>query len=152
MPWRILHTDTISSRIARPQAFFAMRKVLGGHPGALGPGASAQAPGGLRGTLLHTVTRAGRPHTCTRPQSRPTLRHPMDCSLPAPLSGIYQARTLEWVAISCFRRSSRPRDRTCIPCVCCTGRRGGLFTAEPTWEARDGRSQLQVQHFPQLPV
>ena len=29
---------------------------------------------------------------------------------------------------------------------------GGFFTTEPTWEARDGRSQLQIQHFPQLPV
>ena len=29
---------------------------------------------------------------------------------------------------------------------------GGFFTNEPTWEARDGRSQLQIQHFPQLPV
>ena len=29
---------------------------------------------------------------------------------------------------------------------------GGFFTTEPTWEARDGGSRLQIQHFPQLPV
>ena len=34
---------------------------------------------------------------------------------------IFQARILEWIAIS-FSRSSRPRDRTCISCVSCIGR------------------------------
>ena len=34
-------------------------------------------------------------------QSCPTLRDPMDCSLPgSPVPGILQASTLEWVAIS----------------------------------------------------
>ena len=43
----------------------------------------------------------------------PTLWDPMDCSLPGcSVHGIYQARILEWVAISFSRRSSRPRDRT----------------------------------------
>ena len=37
--------------------------------------------------------------------------------------GILQARILEWVAISFFRGSSRPRDRTCISQVSCTGRK-----------------------------
>ena len=40
-----------------------------------------------------------------------TLCHPMDCSLPgSSIHGIFQARILEWVAISFSRRSSRPRD------------------------------------------
>ena len=44
-------------------------------------------------------------------QSRPTLCDPMDCSLPgSTIHGIFQARILEWVAISFSRRSSRPRD------------------------------------------
>ena len=38
----------------------------------------------------------------------------------APVCGIFQARILEWVAISFSRESSQPRDRTCISC---TGRR-----------------------------
>ena len=34
-------------------------------------------------------------------QSCPTLCDPMDCSLPgSPVPGIFQARILEWVAIS----------------------------------------------------
>ena len=43
----------------------------------------------------------------------PTLRDPMDCSLPgSSVHGIFQARILEWVAISFSRKSSRPRDWT----------------------------------------
>ena len=42
----------------------------------------------------------------------------MDCSPPSSsVHGIFQARTLEWVAISYFRRSSGPRDQTHISCV-----------------------------------
>ena len=48
-------------------------------------------------------------------QSCPTLHDPTDCSLPGPsVHGIFQARVLEWVAISFSRRSSRPRDRTWV--------------------------------------
>ena len=43
----------------------------------------------------------------------PTLCDPMDCSLPgSSVHGIFQARELEWVAISFSRGSSWPRDRT----------------------------------------
>ena len=48
-------------------------------------------------------------------QSCPTLCNPMDCSLPgSSIHGIFQARVLEWAAISFSRGSSRPRDRSCI--------------------------------------
>ena len=48
-------------------------------------------------------------------QSCPTLWDPMDCSLPgSSVYGIFQARILEWVAISFYRRSSWPRDWTWI--------------------------------------
>ena len=40
--------------------------------------------------------------------------------------GISQARILEWVAISFSRRSSPPRDQTCISCLA-----DRLFTTEP---------------------
>ena len=51
-------------------------------------------------------------------QSCPTLCNPVDCS-PSGCSvhGIFQARILEWVAISFSRGSSRPRDQTCISCL-----------------------------------
>ena len=43
----------------------------------------------------------------------PALCGPMDCSLPcSPVRGIFQARVLEWAAISFSRGSSQPRDRT----------------------------------------
>ena len=64
-------------------------------------------------------------------QSCPTLCDPMGCSLPgSSVHGIFQARVLEWVAISFSRGSSRPRDWTQVSCI--AGRR---FTIWATWEA-----------------
>ena len=46
-------------------------------------------------------------------QSCLTFCDPMDCSLPgSSVHGIFQARVLEWVAISFSRGSSQPRDQT----------------------------------------
>ena len=43
---------------------------------------------------------------------------PTDCSPPgSSVHGVFQARILERVAISFARRSSRPRDRTCVSCI-----------------------------------
>ena len=42
-------------------------------------------------------------------QSRPTLSDPLDCSLPGScVHGIFQARVLEWVAISFSRELPDP--------------------------------------------
>ena len=61
---------------------------------------------------------------CSVTQSCPTLCNPMDCSRPgSSVHGISQARILDWVAISSSRGSSQPRDRTCIFCISCIGRR-----------------------------
>ena len=47
-----------------------------------------------------------------------TVGNPMDCSLPgSSVHGILQARIIEWVAISYFKRSSQPRGRTPIFCI-----------------------------------
>ena len=44
-------------------------------------------------------------------QSCPTLGDPMDCSPPdSSIHGIFQARILEWVAISFSKGSSQIRD------------------------------------------
>ena len=46
-------------------------------------------------------------------QSCLTLCDPMDCSLPgSSIRGIFQARVLEWGAVSSSRESSWPRNRT----------------------------------------
>ena len=55
-------------------------------------------------------------------QSCPTLCNPMDCSLPdSSIHGIFQARVLEWVAISFSRGSSWPSDWTRVSLI--AGRR-----------------------------
>ena len=65
-------------------------------------------------------------------QSCLTLCDPMNCSLPGFSGhGILQARILEWVAISYSKRSSWPRDQTCVSCVSCIA--GTFFTHWATW-------------------
>ena len=47
------------------------------------------------------------------PRSCPTLCNPTDCSLSGfSVYGIFQARVLEWIAISFSRGSPQPRNRT----------------------------------------
>ena len=59
-------------------------------------------------------------------QSCPALCDPMDCGLPgSSIHGIFQARVLEWVAISFSRGSSQPRDQTQVFCTA-----GWHFTSE----------------------
>ena len=68
----------------------------------------------------------------------------MDCSLPgSSVNEIFQARILEWAAISFSRGSSQPRDRTQVSCI--VGRR---FTVWATREAFDFYSHnLNVSCF-----
>ena len=52
---------------------------------------------------------------CMHAQSCLILCNPMDCSTQVfSVHGIFQARILEWIAISFSRKSSQPRDQTCI--------------------------------------
>ena len=61
-----------------------------------------------------------------------TLCDPMDCSPPgSSVHGIFQARILEWVAISFSRGSSRPRDQTRVSHVA-----GRHFTIWATREVK----------------
>ena len=51
-------------------------------------------------------------------QSCPTLSDPMGWSLPgSSVHGIFQARVLEWGAITFSRGSSRPRDQTQVSLI-----------------------------------
>ena len=51
------------------------------------------------------------------------LSDPTGCSLPGfSVHGIFQARILEWVAISFSKEESRPRDRTHVSCISCIDR------------------------------
>ena len=72
--------------------------------------------------------------TCVCAQLWLTLCDPMDCSLPgSSVHGIFQARILQWVAISYSRGPFRPRDWTHFSCVSYIGRRILYHCA--TWEA-----------------
>ena len=78
-------------------------------------------------------------------QSCLTLCNPMDCSLPgSSVRGIFQARILEWVAISFSRRSSQPRDRTQVSCIS-----GAFFTI---WTTREAPFSLTSSCNPSFPV
>ena len=67
-------------------------------------------------------------------QSCPTLCDPMDWRPPgSSVHGIFQARVLEWVAISFSRGSSRPRDRTRVSWV--VGRRFTIGAKREAWQA-----------------
>ena len=70
---------------------------------------SAFEPETMTVLKLHKGTTS--PVLCT--QSCPTFHDPMDCSSPgSSVYGTFQARILEWVAISFSMGSSRPRDHT----------------------------------------
>ena len=65
-----------------------------------------------------------------------TLCNYMDYSPPRfSVHGIFQARILEWVAISYSRRSSQLRDQTCVSCIA-----GGFFANCATWYRQNRRN------------
>ena len=80
--------------------------------------------------------------TCSVTQSSLTLCDPRDCSpLGSSVLGVFQVRTLVWVAIISSRGSSRPRNWTHISCIA-----GGFFTAE-TPGKRVSQSWIQFWHW-----
>ena len=83
---------------------------------------------------------------CEVAQSCPTLCNPMDCSLPgSSTQGIFQARVLEWVAISFSKGSSQPRDRIQVSRT--AGKRFTVWaTREATW-VLEGSCQLVENHL-----
>ena len=75
-------------------------------------------------------------------QSCPTLCDRMDCSLPGfSVHGIFQARVLEWVAISFSRRSSWSRDQTQVSCIA-----GRCFTLWASGETPKMPLSLVIKH------
>ena len=75
--------------------------------------------GSFHKPLILTSQRADRMKTTItekrESESEVSQSDSMDCSLPgSSIRGIFQARVLEWVAISFSRRSSQPRDQTWV--------------------------------------
>ena len=67
----------------------------------------------------------------------------MDCSPPgSSVHEIFQARILEWVAISFSRGSSQPRDWTQVSCTA-----GRFFTDRATREAQNNNSSEDYIYY-----
>ena len=65
--------------------------------------------------LINTINMILKESESEVTQLCPTLGNPMDCSPPGfSVHGIFQARLLEWVAISFSRGLSQPRDQTWV--------------------------------------
>ena len=80
---------------------------------------------------------------CCAP-SCPTLCRPMDCSLPGSSAHIiFQARILEWAAISYSSGSFWPRDQTYISCISCVSCR--WIITSTTWETHRDSRLLQTK-------
>ena len=74
-------------------------------------------------------------------QSCLILWDPVDCSLPgSSIHGIFQARVLEWVAISFYSRSSQSRDRSQVSSIV-----GWHFTIWVTREVLQRSEQLLIK-------
>ena len=70
---------------------------------------------------------------------------PMDCGLPGcSVHGIFQARILEWIAISFSRGSSQPRNWTRVSCI------AGIFFTN--WAMREAPKVYPLPIFPFLSV
>ena len=86
---------------------------------------------------------------CLVDQSCLALWDPMDYSSPGPFAhGIFQARILDWVAISSSRGSSQPRDWNFVSCIA-----GGFFTCwaiRETWYTHISRHQVAHLKYIQL--
>ena len=79
-------------------------------------------------------------------QSYLTLSNPMIHSPPGSSAhGIFQARILQWVAISSSRGSSQPRYCMHISCISCIGRWVLYHCA--IWEARFSCKYLHIYFF-----
>ena len=76
---------------------------------------------------------------CSVAKSCPTPCDPTDCSPPGSSAyGVFQARILEWVAISFSRGSSQARDQTHVFCIGCR-----ISTKIPILREREKKNNLQ---------
>ena len=83
---------------------------------------------------------------CSVAQLSPTLFDPMDCSPPgSSVHGVFQARILQWVALSYSRGSSLPRDLTQVSHI--TPLAGEFFITVPASCGTLYNSSTDVQFF-----
>ena len=88
---------------------------------------------------------------CSVTQLCPTLCDPTDWSPPSSSDqDIFQARILEYIAISYSRRLSRPRDQTYVSVSPALA--GRFFATSATWEAHDTQQNWKKTWSQGLPV
>ena len=95
----------------------------------------------------HTVNRCmKRCSTCLYccAQSYLTLCDPRDFSPGSSVHGNFQAKVLEWVAISFSRGSSWPRDWARVFCISCTGRL--ILHHWATWKHRETQIKTTMRY------
>ena len=103
------------------------------------------SPGKNTGVGCHFLLQCVKVKNESEVAQRPTLCDPMDCSLPgSSVHGIFQARVLEWVAMSFSRRPRLkswvrkiPWRRDRLPTSVFLGFPGGSDCKESTCSARD---------------
>ena len=147
-PWTVAHQAPLSMGFSRQEYWSGLPFPSPGD--LLDPGIQPGSPALQADSLLHELQGspmmmegANKPRNsgnfCAQSFSCVWLCDPMDCSPPgSSVRGIYQARVLEWVSIFSSRRSSGPKNWTCISWGSSTGRQI-FFTTEPVgkpWEAR----------------
>ena len=120
------HFHALEKEMATHSSVLASRIPGTGHPGGLpSMDGVAQSRTRLKWLSSKTVKADLQMVTASRvknwsevAQSCLTLCDPMDSSPPgSTIHGIFQARILEWAAISFSRGSSQPRDGTCVSCI-----------------------------------
>ena len=103
--------------------------IESGSPALKAGSSSSEPPGKFHSDVLLAAAATKSLQSC------PTLCDPMDSNLPGSVvHGIFQARKLEWAAISFFRGSSQPRDWTRVSRTA-----GRHFTV---WATREAQGML----------
>ena len=101
-------------------------------------------------SVIKNLTKNARMRVCVHAQLRLTLCDLMDCRPPVSLfMGFFQARMLEWVAISSCRGSSWPRDQTHVFFISWIGR--WILYHWAIWEAPQQRTVQTRFHRSILP-
>ena len=103
-----------------------------------GFGLSCKEPCHSKHTLPRTAYTQQQMELVLATQSCLTLCNPMECSPPgSSVHGIFQARILEWVAISFSRGSVLPRNQTQVSRLACRFF-SVLATREAWWQIKEG--------------
>ena len=130
LPAISINKDVTVSRVSSPPGHSGRRKTpaISSHQTAATPYGEPQ---GTSGCEKHRTLAPDSLKVKVKSLSRVWLSSPMDCILPgSSVHGIFQARVLEWVAVSFSRGSSQHRDQTQVSC-----NTGGFFTIWATREA-----------------